>query len=102
MCDKEDRKKKKKRRIRIRDLGSKKETRGTSLAVWWLRICLPVQGVQVQSLVRELRFPHASQPKYPQNIKQKQYSSQFSKDFIKNGPHQKTLKKQETDLGLGG
>ena len=26
---------------------------GTSLVVQWLRICLPVQGTQVQSLVRE-------------------------------------------------
>ena len=29
---------------------------GTSLVVQWLRLCLPMQGVQVQSLVRELRF----------------------------------------------
>ena len=28
---------------------------GTSLVVQWLRICLPKQGTQVQSLVRELR-----------------------------------------------
>ena len=26
---------------------------GTSLVVQWLRICLPMQGTQVQSLVRE-------------------------------------------------
>ena len=33
---------------------------GTSLAVQELRLCLPMQGVWVQSLVRELRFhmPH--------------------------------------------
>ena len=26
------------------------------LVVQWLRICLPMQGTRVQSLVRELRF----------------------------------------------
>ena len=31
----------------------------TSLVVQWLRICLPMQGMQVQVLVRELRFSHA-------------------------------------------
>ena len=29
---------------------------GTSLVVQWLRIHLPMQGTQVRSLVRELRF----------------------------------------------
>ena len=29
---------------------------GISLAVQWLRLCIPMQGVQVQSLGRELRF----------------------------------------------
>ena len=28
---------------------------GTSLMVQWLRLCFPMQGAQVQSLVRELR-----------------------------------------------
>ena len=32
-----------------------KKCGGTSLVVQWLRICLPTQGTQVQSLVRELR-----------------------------------------------
>ena len=32
---------------------------GTSLVVPWLRICLPMQGTQVQSLAGELRFPRA-------------------------------------------
>ena len=31
----------------------------TSLVVQWLRICLPMQVMQVQVLVRELRFSHA-------------------------------------------
>ena len=33
----------------------KTEQRATSPAVQWLKLCLPVQGVQVQSLDRELR-----------------------------------------------
>ena len=28
---------------------------GISLVVQWLRFCLPMEGVQVQSMVRELR-----------------------------------------------
>ena len=28
---------------------------GTSLAVQWLKVCLPMQGMRVQSLVEELR-----------------------------------------------
>ena len=74
---------------------------GTSLAVQWLRLRLPMQGVQVQSLDRELRshMPHHQKTK---NIRQKQYCNKFNKDF-KNGPHQKKnlLKKSEishTDL----
>ena len=73
-----------------------KDTPGTSLAVQWLRLCLPVQGVWVQSLVGELRshMPHSQ--KY-QSIEQKQYCNKFNKDF-KNGPHQKkkNLKKKRT------
>ena len=37
-----------------------KVVKGTSLAVQGLRLPLPIQGVQVQSLVRELR-PHIPQ-----------------------------------------
>ena len=33
----------------------KSDQTGTSLVVQWLRLCLPVQGVQVRSLVRKLR-----------------------------------------------
>ena len=35
---------------------SQNDIRGTYLVVQWLRICLPVQGTLVPSLVRELRF----------------------------------------------
>ena len=30
---------------------------GTSLAVQWLRVCLPMHGTQVRSLARELKDP---------------------------------------------
>ena len=59
----------------------------TSLAVQWLRLRLPMQGVQVQSLVRELRSHEKIK-----HIKQKQYYNKFNKDF-KSGPHQKKLLK---------
>ena len=61
--------------------------RGTSLAVQWLRLCLPMQGVWVRSLVGELRS-HMPLSQKNQNIKQKQYCNKFNKNF-KNGPHQK-------------
>ena len=32
---------------------------GTSLVVQWLRVCLPLQGTQARSLVRQLKIPHA-------------------------------------------
>ena len=32
-----------------------KKQQGTSLVVRWLRLCLPMQGVWVRTLVRELR-----------------------------------------------
>ena len=59
----------------------------TSLAVQWLRLRLPMQGVQVQSLVRELRSHEKIKHR-----KQKQYYNKFNKDF-KSGPHQKKLLK---------
>ena len=62
----------------------------TSLVVQWLRLHLPMQGMQVQFLVRELRS-HMPQAKKPKHIRQKQYCNKFNKDF-KNGPHEKNLK----------
>ena len=50
----------------------------TSLAVQWLRFCLPMQGVQVQPFSQGAKIPHASWPK-KQNIKQKQYCNKFKK-----------------------
>ena len=39
----------------IKGIYKKPTVNGTSLVVQWLSICLPVQGMQVQSLVGELR-----------------------------------------------
>ena len=46
---------------------NERKSRGTSLAVHWLRLCLPVQGLQVWSLVGELR----SHMSWGQKTKQK-------------------------------
>jgi len=55
---------------------------GISLEVQWLGVHLPMQGVQVQSLIRDLRFHMPWRPKI-QNIKQKQYCNKFNKDLKK-------------------
>ena len=54
---------------------------GTSLAVQWLRLHLPMQGVWVQSLVTELRshMPPGQKPK--KHKQQKQYCNKFNKDL---------------------
>ena len=46
---------------------SQKYRHGTSLAVHWLSLCIPMQGVWVRSLVGELRIPHAPPKKPKQN-----------------------------------
>ena len=53
-----------------------------------VRLCLPMQGLWVQSLVEELRshMPHNKNTKH----KAEAYCNKFNKDF-KNGPHQKKL-----------
>ena len=68
---------------------------GTFLGVQWSTLHLLMQGLQVQSLVRELRFhmPLGQESKH-QN---KPYCNKFNKGF-KNGPHwkkKKTLKKKK-------
>ena len=50
-----------------------------------------MQGVQVQSLVTELRSQVTCSQKN-QNIKQKQHCDKFSRDFLKKWP---TLKKKK-------
>ena len=64
---------------------TKRSTPGTCLVVQWLRLPLPMQGVQVPSLVGELRrhLPCGQKPKHKT---QKQYCDKFNKDF-KNGLH---------------
>ena len=76
----------------------KKDDSGTSLVAQWLELRLPVQGVQVQVLISELRSHkrHSQKPEYAQ---QKQCCNKFNKDF-KIGPHQqqqKNLLKKEND-----
>ena len=60
--------------------------------VQWLRLHLPMQGVQVQFLIRELRS-YMLQDQKKQNIKQKQYCTKFSKGFEKSPHLKKNLKK---------
>ena len=49
-------------------VANKNESPGTSLVVQWLRICLPMQGTQVRSLVGELRshMPRGNEARAPQ------------------------------------
>ena len=58
---------------------------GTSLVVQWLRLCLPMQGVQFQSLVMELRSHMAHAAKTLKRKQQKKYCKN-SKDLKKNQP----------------
>ena len=55
---------------------------GTFVAVHWLWLCLPVEGVWVRSLIWEVRSPQAQRPK-KQYIKQKQFCNKHNKDFKK-------------------
>ena len=57
----------------------------TFLVFQWLELHLPMQGVQVQSLVRKLRS-HMPGGQKTEKVKQKQYCNKFNKDF-KNSPH---------------
>ena len=62
--------------------------------VQWLRLQVPMQGVQVQSLVQELRS-HKPQGQKKQNLKQKQYCNKFNKGFKKwSTSKKKNLKKK--------
>ena len=66
---------------------------GTSLVVQWLRLCLPMQGMRVRSLVGELGS-HVPWGQKNQNIKkQKQCCNKLNKDF-RDGPQKKILKKK--------
>ena len=67
-------------RIKWWNLKKKKRYKRTSLVVQWLRLCLPKWGVEVRSLVGELR----SYTTYGQNIKQKQRGNKYNKDLKTN------------------
>ena len=56
-----------------------------------VKTSLPMQGVPVQFLVRELRS-HIPCGQKTKNIEQKQYCNKFNKDF-KNGPLKNHVKK---------
>ena len=62
-----------------------------SLVVQWLRLRLPLQGVQVQSLVRELR---SHMPCENENINQNQYCNKFNKDFKEKKKKESKKKKK--------
>ena len=46
------------------------------MAVQWLRVCLPMQGVQVRSLVEELRY-HIPQGQKTKTLKKKTKQKQY-------------------------
>ena len=68
----------------------------TSLAGQWLRLCFPIQGVWVRTLVEKLRFYMTHSQKIKTLKKKKNRNNmvtEFNKDF-KNAPRQKnSLKK---------
>ena len=75
-----------------------KNVKGTSLAVQWLRLCLSMHGVQVQSLARKLRpnvlCSKKQTKKQKPSIKQKQYCNKFNKKYDKQWS---TLKKKSKE-----
>ena len=66
---------------------AKKAKGGTSLVDQQLKLCPPMPGVRLQSLVVELTSHMPRSKKKNQNIKQKRYCDKFNKNF-KNHPHQ--------------
>ena len=50
---------------------------GASLAAQWIRLCLPMQGVWIQSLVGK-SYPTYLAAKKLKNINQKQYCDKFN------------------------
>ena len=66
----------------------------TSLTAQWM-MTTSSSSARRMGLIpgRGAKLPHASRPKN-QNIKQKQHCNKFNKE-LKNGPHQKTLKKNQ-------
>ena len=68
--------------------------RGTSLEVQWLKFCLTMRGVQVGSLVRELKS-HMPRGQKNQNIKQKWYCNKLNKNFKMVHTKKKNLKRKK-------
>ena len=81
----------------------KKQKPGACLVVQWLRLCLPMQGTQFQSLVRELRThlvwrnkahtlqllsPHTIEP-VPRNWREAWHCRPGAHAAKKTQPHQK-------------
>ena len=58
--------------LNIQELEIKMGRQGASHMVQWLRLHLPMQGVQVQSPVRELRtdMPHGQETKHKTETRQ--------------------------------
>ena len=76
---------------------NKKPRTGTSLVIQWLRLHLPMQGMWVGSLVRELR----SHMPWGQNlnIEQKPYCKTLVKTLSSPHPKKKNLKKKKGSMG---
>ena len=67
--------------------------------VLWLRLHLPVRGVQIQSPIGELKS-HMICDQKTQNIKLKQYCNKFNKDLKKKSTgKKKILKNKKNSVG---
>ena len=78
----------------------KRDTEETSLEVQWLRLCLPVQGAWVRSLVRELRShtPHGQRTRT--HTQQKQYCNKLRTLKRSTSKKKKKKEKRERDTGV--
>ena len=77
-------------------LKGKKEN-PSSIVVQWLRFCLSMQRLQVQSLVRELRFPHESERVSPSVMSD---SSQSPRTIVRQALLSVGFSRQEYQSGL--
>ena len=75
----------------------KTHNKGTSLVVWWLRLCLPVQKVRAGFLVRQLRSHMPSRPKKPEYKQLKQYCNKLNEDFKMSHIKKKSSKIRSMD-----
>ena len=66
-------------------LGIKSTLMETSLVVQWLRICLPIQGTQVQSLVGE--DPHATEQLSPRAATTEAHALEACTPQLESSPH---------------